>query len=118
MQFRDYIIAGVRTGIQRLVTIGAALLTVWLAKIGFDIEIDPGDWQVAIDVLATGFVTSVLVKAEKKWSFLSRILSLGLAGNTVNYDQPQEPSPPPPPPDEVVDDGLTPPPPPEATPFA
>ena len=85
---RNTIIAGIRTGVQRLVVWGLALLGLWLTNHGLEIVIDPGPWLIPIDAVIMGLVTSGLNALEKRFPVLTTIMSLGQAGSPPKYEVP------------------------------
>jgi len=85
MTVRQTVIAGVRTGVQRLVAIGVGAGVAWLARKGIEIDLDLGALQVVVDAVVTGAVTSALVALERRLPWLAPILSLGLAKSGPSY---------------------------------
>lgn len=90
MKLRDAIIAGIRTGMQRLILLGLVALTTWLTSLGFDIDLSGANLVIvgAIDVIVTGFLTTGLNTLEKKWTWLTTLLSIGTSGSPASYEPP------------------------------
>lgn len=86
---RNTIIAGIRTGVQRLVAIGLGALGAWTAAKGFDIDFSGLElWLLgAIDVVLTAAVTSALNWLEKRMSWITSLMSLGQATSAPEYEK-------------------------------
>lgn len=90
MQVRQWIIAGVRTGVQRLIAIALGALAAWASTKGwfFEIDVTSIGARGLIDVVVTAAVTAGLVRLEKSAPWLTPYLSLGMTRSTPEYEGP------------------------------
>lgn len=84
---RNTIIAGVRTAVQRLITIGLGALTAWLVTRGIEVDLAGLDLALfaAVDIAVTAGVTLALNALEKKFPWLTTVQSVGLAASPPQY---------------------------------
>jgi hypothetical protein len=86
---RNTIIAGIRSGVQRLAILGLAVVSTWLVARGIDVDLTEltAGILILLDVVLTGLLTSAFNAAEKKWPILTKIMSLGQAASAPEYEK-------------------------------
>lgn len=86
---RNTIIAGIRTGVQRLIVLGLAAAGAWLATRNISIDFSGLEiWLfTVVDVLLTAGVTAALNWLEKRAPWLTSFMSLGTATSAPQYEK-------------------------------